>query len=93
MASPTAAPSPAPTSTPTPPPTETPRPTPTELPWVYPNGPSKLGLHTVSPNGAFPFVRSVTEAGGRIRLMKAVGNFGILREVKSVSPQTVTIGR
>lgn len=93
MASPTAAPSPAPTSTPTPPPTATPRPTPTELPWVYPNGPSKLGLHTVSPNGAFPFVRSVTEAGGLIRLMKAVGNFGILREVKSVSPQTVTIGR
>lgn len=100
-ASPTASPSPYPTGAPaltsTPPPTETPSntpsPTPTEMPWVYPNKPSKLGLHTVSPNGAFPFVRGITEAGGQIRLMKALGNFGVLREVKSISPATVTVGR
>ena len=93
--SPTATPSPRPTATPTgtPFPTETPSPTPTDLPWVFPNRPSKLGLHTISPNNAFPFVRDVTEAGGQIRLIKAVGNFGVLREIKSVSPRTVTIGR
>ncbi|MCD4739311.1 MAG: hypothetical protein K8R89_08640, partial [Anaerolineae bacterium] len=38
-------------------------PTPTPLPWVYPQGPSKLGLHTIKPNHAFPFVQEVTAAG------------------------------
>lgn len=89
----TATPTPSPTPEPTSTPTETPSPTPTDLPWVLPTKPSKLGLHTVKPNNAFPFVREVTEAGGLVRLVKGVGNFGVLREIKSVSPRTVTIGR
>ncbi|MEA3308710.1 MAG: hypothetical protein U9Q70_04255 [Chloroflexota bacterium] len=68
-------------------------PTPTPLPWVYPQGPSKLGLHTIKPNHAFPFVQEVTAAGARVALVKALGGLGLLREVKSVSPETITIGR
>ncbi|MGC9398494.1 MAG: hypothetical protein ACP5HM_05090 [Anaerolineae bacterium] len=99
---PTDTPSPEPvpltaTSTPTseaaPPPTQPPPPTPTEIPWVYPAGVSKLGLHTIKPNNAFPFVRSLAEAGATIALVKAFGGLGLLREIKSVSPATVTIGR
>lgn len=98
LPSPTATgPVPTPTGTPTPttapPDTATPEPTATEEPWILPNRPSKLGLHTIKPNNAFPFVRGVTEAGAHVTLVKALGNFGLLREIKSVSPTTVTIGR
>jgi len=91
---------PTPSPTPLPPSTSTPSPTdpdgtttPTEEPWILPNGPSKLGLHTIKPNNAFPFVTGVTEAGGHVRLVKALGGIGLLREIKSVSPNTVTVGR
>lgn len=82
-----------PASTTAPPDTATPEPTATEEPWILPNRPSKLGLHTIKPNNAFPFVRSVTEAGAHVTLVKALGSFGLLREIKSVSPTTITIGR
>ena len=90
---PTSGPPASPTATEAAPPTQPPPPTPTEIPWVYPNGVSKLGLHTIKPNNAFPFVRSVTEAGATVKLVKALGGIGLLREIKSVSPETVTIGR
>lgn len=98
LPSPTATgPVPTPTGTPAPttapPDTATPEPTATEEPWILPNRPSKLGLHTIKPNNAFPFVRSVTEAGAHVTLVKALGSFGLLREIKSVSPTTITIGR
>lgn len=96
-ATPSVTPTTGPTASPAPteaaPPTQPPPPTPTEIPWVYPNGVSKLGLHTIKPNNAFPFVRSVTDAGATVKLVKALGGIGLLREIKSVSPATVTIGR
>ena len=90
---PTTGPTAHPTSTEKAPPTQPPPPTPTEIPWVYPQGVSKLGLHTIKPNNAFPFVRSVADAGATVALVKALGGIGLLREVKSVSPATVTVGR
>lgn len=89
----TTGPTPRPTPTEKVPPTQPPPPTPTEIPWVYPEGVSKLGLHTIKPNHAFPFVRSVTDAGATVKLVKALGGVGLLREVKSVSPETITVGR
>ncbi len=76
-----------------PPPTQPPPPTPTPRPWVYPSGPSKLGIHTIEPDGTFPFVRDLVAQGGNIALVKGVGNFGVLREVKTLSPTTITVGR
>jgi hypothetical protein len=52
-----------------------------------------LGLHTIRPNNAFPFVKSITEAGATVALVKALGGIGLLREIKSVSPDTITVGR
>lgn len=75
------------------PPTQAPTPTPTPLPWVLPEGPSKLGLHTIDPNNAFPFVRDIRATGAHVSVVKALGGLGLLREVKQVSPETVTIGR
>lgn len=83
----------APTHTPPPGTTSTPVPTPTEEPWILPNRPSKLGIHAIKPNNTFPFVRDVTEGGGHVTLVKALGGIGLLPEVKTVSPNTVTVGR
>jgi hypothetical protein len=83
----------APTHTPPPGATSTPVPTPTEEPWILPNRPSKLGIHAIKPNNTFPFVRDVTEGGGHVTLVKALGGIGLLPEVKTVSPNTVTVGR
>ncbi len=97
--SPTASPTPSlltptpSTEPPTVPPTDRPPPTPTEIPWVLPTAPSKLGLHTIKPAQGFPFVRGVREAGARVALVKALGGLGLLREVKAVSPETITVGR
>lgn len=53
-------------------------------------GPSKLGLHVVRNNdaGIMEFVRRAQPA-----VMKAVDDLGFLAEVKSVSPNTITVGR
>ncbi len=56
-------------------------------------GPSKLGLHTLHANSAERFVRDVHDAGASVALVKGVDEFGYLRQVKTLSPQTVTIGR
>ncbi len=58
-----------------------------------PAGPSKLGLHTLHADGAESFVRDVHDAGARVALVKGVDEFGYLRQVKKISPQTITIGR
>ncbi len=57
------------------------------------HGLSKLGLHTLNPNGALGFVQSVHDAGAHVALVKAVGDFGYLRLVKEISPETVTVAR
>jgi hypothetical protein len=75
-----------------PPPTEPP-PSPTPLPWPDPidgQTASKLSVHTLN-NGepyVMEFVRRV-----KPRVIKAVGDVGWLKDVKAVSPQTVTLGR
>ena len=71
---------PAPTATPT-------------LSWPDPlaePGPSKLGLHVQWNNSPeiMEFIRRMKPA-----VVKAVGDFGFLSEVKQVSPSTVTVAR
>ena len=99
---PTRTPHPTPTRTLTPLPTPTPTATPTEtplppspaptliqLPAAPPQG-SKLGLHVIQNNSPLimEFVRQARPA-----VIKAVGDLGWLSEVKTVSPETVTVGR
>ena len=57
------------------------------------HGPSKLGLHTLNPGPAISFVEAVHDAGAHIALVKALDNFGYLREVKQISPETIAIAR
>lgn len=95
---------PVPTSTPVTPPTPTPTETPaitatptryvSQIPYDLPPseelGPSKVGLHVIQNNSPaiMEFVRQAQPA-----VMKSVGDFGFLEEVKEVSPRTITIGR
>jgi len=57
------------------------------------HGPSKLGLHTLRANNAVKFVRDVHDAGAHVALVKALDEFGYLRQVKEISPETVTVAR
>jgi len=57
------------------------------------HGPSKVGIHTVRPDGAIEFVRGVHDEGAHVAIVKAVDDFGYLRDVKTVSPETVTVAR
>jgi hypothetical protein len=57
------------------------------------HGPSKLGLHTLNPNSAVGFVQAVHDAGAYVAMVKALDNFGYLRDVKTISPETVTVAR
>lgn len=83
---------PRPTSTPTP----TPSPTPTIYKTALPTpvtaglGPSKLGIHVISHNDAniLEFVRR-----GQPAVIKAVGDFGFLTEVRQLSPRTTIVAR
>jgi hypothetical protein len=59
-----------------------------------PHGPSKLGVHTIHPNGAMDeLIEPVSAAGGRVALVKALDDIGYLGQVKAVSPQTVCVAR
>ena len=84
----------SPTLTPTPTRTKRPTPTPTPtLPWppaLDRPGPSKLGLHVQWNNSSeiMEFVRYMKPA-----VVKAVGDFGFLEELKQVSPLTVIVAR
>ena len=87
---------PRPTQTPTPsitpPPTDLPpiEANPIQAPLVVHYNQSRLGVHVVQDNneGIMNFVRFARPA-----VMKGVDSLGFLREVKEVSPTTVTIGR
>jgi hypothetical protein len=57
------------------------------------HGPSKLGLHTLNPDGALGFVEKVHDAGAHVALVKAVDSFGYLRFVKEASEETITVAR
>ena len=57
------------------------------------HGPSKLGLHTLRADGAAAFVQAVHDAGAHVALVKALDEFGYLRQVKTISPETITVGR
>ena len=57
------------------------------------HGPSKLGLHTLRADGAVAFVQAVHDAGAHVALVKALDEFGYLRQVKTISPETITVGR
>lgn len=84
------------TSTPLPAPTEAKAPPPPPTPTLdWPNAiagltASKLGIHTLGTGD--PFVMEHIRRA-KPRLVKAVGDYGWLHEVKEVSPDTVTIGR
>lgn len=53
------------------------------------SGPSKLGFHiTLSSGGVVEFAAAVRPA-----VMKGVEDIGVLRDIKAVSPGTMTIGR
>jgi hypothetical protein len=77
-----------PPATPTPAPA--PLPTPEWPPALSQPGRSKLGLHAIQNNSPniVEFIRRTKPA-----VVKAVGGFGWLEEVKKVSPRTVTVGR
>jgi hypothetical protein len=80
-------------STPSPAPPAVAPPTETPLPWPEPlqgQTASKLSVHTLNTNDPYvmEFIRRV-----KPRVVKSVGDVGWLREVKDVSPQTVTVGR
>jgi len=62
-----------------------------QLPLAH--GPSKLGLHTINSNKATKFVQDVHGGGAHVALVKALGEFGYLRDVKAISPETVTVAR
>lgn len=85
---------PPPTPTPTLPVTATPTRYVSQIPYDLPPsdelGPSKMGLHVIQNNdpAIMAFVRQARPA-----VMKSVGDFGFLAEVKEVSPRTITIGR
>ncbi len=83
-----------PTMTPTPDVTATPTRYVSQIPYDLPPsellGPTKMGLHVILNNSPaiMEFVRVAQPA-----VMKSVGDFGFLAEVKQVSPRTITIGR
>lgn len=55
--------------------------------------PSKLGIHCVMPAGTMPTVRAVVQAGATMAAVKAVDGIDVLRDVKAISPRTITVGR
>ncbi len=64
------------------------------LPYTHdtPHGPSKLGVHAIVDDGTTDFVQSVHDAGGHVAVVKGL-NFDFLKQVKEISPETITIGR
>jgi hypothetical protein len=54
---------------------------------------SKLGVHGIWSNGILEFTQILADAGTRFGIVKAVDDLGWLKEVKRISPETVTVGR
>jgi hypothetical protein len=82
------------TAAPTPSSTQAPLPTPTLIPLpALPEGGSKLGVHGIWSNHITQFARALAEAGAPFRIVKAVDDLGWLKEIKQISPETITVGR
>jgi hypothetical protein len=89
---PTAVPTPTSTLTPTPGPAPATQPFSSPLP--LPAGDrSKLGVHGIWSNHILEFTQVLADAGAPFRIVKAVDDVGWLKEVKRISPQTITVGR
>ena len=79
-------------------PTHTPSPTPTTQPLLSPPPPpaghrSKLGVHGIWSNHILEFTQTLADTGAPFRIVKAVDDLGWLKDVKRISPQTITVGR
>lgn len=63
--------------------------------WDYPviEKGSKVGIHAIAPGEALNFATVAAERGTPFSVVKAVDGLGLLREIKTVSPETITIGR
>ncbi len=55
--------------------------------------PSKLGIHGIMSDQLPGAVRQIAEAGAVMTTVKAVEGIGWLKDIKAISPQTVTVGR
>ena len=82
--------SPTHTQTPIPTPTTQPLPSPPPLPA---GDRSKLGVHGIWSNRILEFTQTLADAGAPFRIVKAVDDLGWLKDVKRISPQTITVGR
>ena len=54
---------------------------------------SKLGLHGIFSNNIKKFTQQVVDGGAYYRAVKAVDDISWLKEIKQVSPKTLTFGR
>jgi hypothetical protein len=54
---------------------------------------SKVGVHGIWSNHILEFAQALTDAGTPFRIVKAVDDLGWLKEVKRISPETITVGR
>ena len=93
-AEPTYPPEPSPTAAPTSVPSPAlPTPTP-PFPFPLPaGGRSKLGVHGIRSNRILDFAQALADAGAPFRIAKAVDDLGWLKDIKRISPETVTVGR
>ena len=70
--------------------------TPTFTPWfpyrVIDRG-SKLGIHALSPRGVLGLHEQMLAAGAYFPVVKAVDDLGWLRDIKELSPGTITLAR
>jgi hypothetical protein len=60
---------------------------------VQPHGPSKLGIHTIWPNNVVAYVQQIAQQGAHMSVVKSTDHFSFLKQVKEVSPKTLTVGR
>jgi len=54
---------------------------------------SKLGVHGIWSNRILEFTQTLADAGAPFRIVKAVGDLGWLKDVRRISPETITVGR
>jgi hypothetical protein len=54
---------------------------------------SKLGVHTIRPDGALGFIQQVHDGGSFVAVVKALDDIGYLQLVKSISPETTRVAR
>ena len=73
-------------------PTPATQPLPSPLPPPVGNG-SKLGVHGIWSNRILEFTQILAHAGAPFRIVKAVDDLGWLKDVKRISPETITVGR